>query len=392
MVFEIPSVPDHLTEATLGALPVELFDQNLFDSNEVVHRYCRDCAIELYETLNLGPQLEQLTSVDDLLTRLGYKNGFRYALTWILRMLHTDQLLHREIDAGKCLYQQTNPLPKSERPALRKQCLEIDPHNEATLNLLDTAMVAYPAVAKGEIQGEQALFGMGELQLWLDFFHNDNTLYAINNRIAASAAAEAIEEKETINILEFGAGAGSASDALLEELAKRDRLDVIASYWVTEPNAFFHRKGQRLLLKKYPEVPFKIQSLDINLPWNQQLDFSSFDLIYSVNTLHVAKNIQFVLEQAKQHLQKGWLIAGECIRPFPQHPVYIEMIFQILDSFLDVDLDEEYRPQPGFLSPEQWRGWFEKSGYSGFSVKPDIEVIRESYHRFVTGVVCGYSD
>lgn len=388
MTFKIQAIPERLVEATRELQLPDEMNQTLYASSETINRYCYECAIELYQGLGIGTQLANWTSINELLDRLEFSETFRYALTWIMRMLHADQLLAEKTLEGDCYYRQEVAPPNSQRQVLRQQSIAANPQNETFIKLLDIAMAAYPAIARGEIRGEEALFGVGELQLWLDFFHNDNTLYAINNRIAAQVAADAIEDRSKITILEFGAGAGSASDALLSELQKRGKLDSIEAYWVTEPNAFFHRKGKRLLSGKYPDVPFQIQSLDINEPWGQQLACKRFDLVYSVNTLHVAKNISFTLDQARQHLPQGWFVAGECLRPFPRQALYIEMIFQILDSFLDVELDASLRPQPGFLTPEQWRGWFEKSGFSSYSITPDIETLRNSYDRFITGAIC----
>lgn len=391
MTFKIKTIPAELADVA-RQLQLEASDnQTLFASSETINRYCYECAIELCQTLDISPRLDCWMGVDDLLEQLKFGENFRYALTWILRMLHADQLIEQQTTDGSHLYRQKNPLPEPHRDLLRQQCIESSPHNEAFIKLLDVAMAAYPAVARGEVSGEEALFGTGELQLWLDFFHNDNLLYAINNRIAAQAAVDKVADRGRLTILEFGAGAGSASDALLAELQKMGKLENIDAYWVTEPNAFFHRKGKRLLAGKYPDVPFEIQSLDINKPWDEQLDCRRFDLIYSVNTLHVAKNMDFTLTQAKRLLPAGWFVAGECLRPYPRQAVYIEMIFQILDSFLDVELDTSLRPQPGFLTPEQWRGWFEKSGFSSYSIAPDIEKLRDSYDRFITGAICAFS-
>ncbi len=389
MKYQIPGTLPVLPEEEMQPIPVSWFDDSLSASNEVINQYCRDCAIEIYQTLKLGSALKTFATTDEVFNHFGFAKSFRYALIWILRTLHNDGLLaHTYID-GVDRYKQIAELPVSERAELRQLAIGVNEKNRAVLNLLDVALNSYPDVANGKIRGEEALFGLGELQLWLDFFQNDNPIYAINNKIAALVAADAMEGRYRINILEFGAGAGSGSEALLDELASRNRLDIIDSYWVTEPNAFFHRKGARLLQSKYPDVPLKVGKLDINKPWAEQLQHHQFDLIYSVNTLHVGRNINFVLEQAKQHLQ-GWLIAGECLRPFPGQAVYIEIIFQIMDSFLDVELDKTLRPQPGFLTPEQWLGWLQQSGYTDISIKPNLEAIREHYPRFITGSVCGF--
>ena len=64
-------------------------------------------------------------------------------------------------------------------------------------------------------------------------------------------------------------------------------------------------------------------------------------------------------------------------------------MFQILESFTDVDLEPEFRPNPGFLTPEQWRSAFTRAAFANVRVAPDIESIRELYPHFFTGAICG---
>jgi hypothetical protein len=64
-------------------------------------------------------------------------------------------------------------------------------------------------------------------------------------------------------------------------------------------------------------------------------------------------------------------------------------MFQILDSFTDVETDPEFRPNPGFLTGEQWRRAFLKADFMRTEVAPDVERIREIYPHFFTGAICG---
>ena len=64
-------------------------------------------------------------------------------------------------------------------------------------------------------------------------------------------------------------------------------------------------------------------------------------------------------------------------------------MFQILASFTNVETDPEIRPNPGFLTAEQWRRAFLRVGYGNAEVSPDIERIREFYPHFFTGAICG---
>src|SRR5881409_2639213 len=88
-------------------------------------------------------------------------------------------------------------------------------------------------------------------------------------------------------------------------------------------------------------------------------------------------------------LFRSWLVIGECVRPYDNQPIYPELMFQILDSFTNVETDPEVRPNPGFLTAEQWRRAFSRAGFTQAKVAPDIERIREIYRHFFTGAISG---
>jgi hypothetical protein len=106
--------------------------------------------------------------------------------------------------------------------------------------------------------------------------------------------------------------------------------------------------------------------------------------------MHVSKNLLFSLKEARSALATdGWLVIGECVRPYDNQPMYPELMFQTLDSFTNVETDPEIRPNPGFLTAEQWRRAFLRAGFPRTEIAPDIERIREIYPHFFTGAICG---
>jgi SAM-dependent methyltransferase len=145
------------------------------------------------------------------------------------------------------------------------------------------------------------------------------------------------------------------------------------------------------LAAQYPDLPLEWTTLDLNLPWNtQKIASAEFDLVYAVNVMHISKNLLFSLKEARSALAvDGWLVIGECLRPYENQPIYPELMFQILDSFSNVETDPEFRPNPGFLTAEQWRRAFLRAGLGRLKVAPDIERIREIYPHFFTGAICG---
>ena len=281
--------------------------------------------------------------------------------------------------------------PDLER--LRALALNIDPGNAATLDLLDHAASLYGIVATGEKSGDQNLLGPQGVPLWLNYFHNDNLTYAVNNWVGGIAAKDRLSSPPTLRVLEIGAGTGSATEILLRLLGERDFLPRLERYLVTEPNAYFRRCNQRKLAALYPKLPLEWTAVDLDLPWSEQgIASGGFDLVFAVNVMHISKNLLFSLNEARSALAVGgWLVIAECVRPYDNQPMYPELMFQILDSFTNVETDPEIRPNPGFLTAEQWRRAFSRAGFARTEIAPDVERIREIYPHFFTGAICGQS-
>jgi hypothetical protein len=106
--------------------------------------------------------------------------------------------------------------------------------------------------------------------------------------------------------------------------------------------------------------------------------------------MHISKDLLFSLREARMALAAdSCLVIGECVRPYDNQPIYPELMFQILNSFTNVQTDPEIRPKPGFLTAEQWRRAFSRAGFSHASVAPDIDRIREIYPHFFTAAISG---
>jgi len=373
--------------------PAWLGSERLHQSIELMERYSIDLAIDLLRQLDVLDQLGEWRSASELCHALSFQPRFQFALGW---------LLERLVETG-CTEARTNPNARSYRlqhapwqpelARLRRAGLNIDPSNAATLDLLDYAASVYPTIARCEQSGDQAMVGLQGVPIWLNFFHNNNLTYAVNNWAGAVPAVDRLSIRSNMRILEVGAGAGSASEALLCCFGERGNLGHIERYLITEPSAFFRRRAERELPKQYSNLPLQWGTLDINLPWDSQgIALGEFDLVYAVNVMHIAKDLFFSLNQARSALvDDGWLVIGECLRPYIYQPIYPELIFLIMESFTEVHTDVEIRPNPGFLTADQWRQAFRRAEFERVEVAPNVDNIRELYPHFFTGAICGQS-
>jgi SAM-dependent methyltransferase len=375
-------------EPWLGEIPDELFDEATYVACELADRYATELALELARTLELEPALGEPLTVDELITARGFAAGFRPALERLLDRLAGSGAVER---AGEPVrYRIAGPLPAAELDELRALGEEIAPGAAPTLDLLAAAADVYPEAARTGAIGEERLLTPARVPLWLGYFSNDNPVYALSNRIAAIAAAHRLPAAGEVRILEVGAGAGSAATALLEELARRDRLADVALYDATEPSPFFRRRGERELRARFPTVRFAFRALDLDRPFAEQGGAEEYDLIYGVNVVHVARDLGAALGRLRDALRPGGaLVAGECFRLFADQAVPADLVFQLFHSFTEVAAGDDVRPHHGFLGPEAWRTAFERAGFERVEIVPDLERIRDRYPRFFAGAACG---
>lgn len=374
-------------EAHLAEIPPSLLDDRTWYATELCERYATEVVLEATATLGLAPELARGGTAPQILARRGFVAGFLPLLGALFARLASAGVLEAEGDPPS--YRATRSLPASAREELRREAIERDPALEPALALLDVALASYAGIATGQTTGEQALLQPARVGLWLAYFDNANPVYALSNRIAAVAAANRLPKAGPFRVLELGAGAGSAAEALLEELERRGRLDEIELYRLTEPSPFFRRRAERALRARFPTVRFDSRALDIDQPFEEQGVGGGHDLVYGVNVVHVARRLDASLARMRAALEPGGaLVAGECIRLFPGQPVPADLVFQLLHGFTSVETDPALRPHHGFLELETWRRAFAAGGFDPLEVVPDLERLRALHPRFFAGALC----
>jgi hybrid polyketide synthase/nonribosomal peptide synthetase ACE1 len=218
------------------------------------------------------------------------------------------------------------------------------------------------------------------MEAWAGYFSNDNPAYAISNRIAAIESARALRLTPGA-VLELGGGLGSAAAALLTTLRDAGLPGAATRYRFSEVSIPFLRRAQRSLTERFPEAPFEFARLDLNRPFVEGgVVPGTYALVHAVNVVHVAQNLDFTLAEILKALAPGGaLVAGECVRPFAGQPVYVELVFNLLEAFR--------RPGAGFRTPEAWTAALEAGGFTGIRIEPDVRRVRDAYPSFVIAAV-----
>jgi SAM-dependent methyltransferase len=246
-----------------------------------------------------------------------------------------------------------------------------------------------PEFLRGEKTGEDILFAPTRLPLWFDYFSNDHLLYEINNRLGAEAVARELPAGRPATIVEIGGGSGSAALALGERLARDAALSRIGRYVFTEIVPTFLRRAERSIRARFPDLSAEFRKLDMNEDFaTQGVAPSSADVVYAVNTVHIARDLEKTLARIRETLRPGGVaVFSECVRPFAGQPIYVEFVFNFLENFTGVATDPATRPNHGFLTPGNWRSAFEASGFEDPRILPDVEELARHYDAFFVAAV-----
>jgi SAM-dependent methyltransferase len=376
-----------------GLLPPELLP--LFDASfvrlhilydEFIHRLVLRVASET----GLEQAIREPGTPTEIATRAGFAGTQALVpLDWMLRLLTARGLLEELSDGAVFRYRSLGSFPALDPAPVSEEQKRLDPSWMPAYTLAETVARDYPAFLGGEVTGEEVLFAPRRLRLWIDYFSNDNGLYVVNNRLGALAVEQWLPRAGGV-VLELGGGLGSGALAMLERLEATGRLGAISEYRFTELVPAFLRRGEQALRTRGPRLSgVSFASLDMNRPFGEQgVAPGSVSVVYAVNTLHVAHDLDFTLGEVLGALEPGGrLVVSECVRAQPRQAIESEFVFNLTETFRSPRLHPLYRPSGGFLTPGQWKGAMEAAGFTDIRFLPDIVRVQEQAPRFIAAAI-----
>ena len=375
--------------ALAQVLPLELvglFDDRFIQSIERLEEYVFRLAIAVFRASGLEQACAEPANVDEAVARAGLApEAARVPTLWFLRLLATRGYLTQFAEDR---FRAIPALPLLDPEELVREQTQHDPRCLPSYRIAALAAAEYPAVLRGAISGEDTLFAPDHIDAWIDYFSNANPLYAIANSVGALAAERALPG-HSATVLELGGGLGSGTAALLTRIESLGPADRLAAYRFTEIVPAFLRRAKKALSAQFPAAPLTFAWLDQDHPFAKAgVAAGSFALVYAVNALHVAHDLAATLVEARNTLAPGGsLVISECVRPFADRPLHVEFVFNLLGAFRAPKLVPTWRPNGGFLTPEQWTAALEANGFCDVTIFPDITALRDAFPSFVVAAI-----
>jgi SAM-dependent methyltransferase len=356
---------------------------------EEFDRFTTDMVLRLVRELALDLPLSSGATASGLVEGMGFAPRAEIPLGWFLRKLAADGYLDSEPAGRETRYRARGPLPPGDPDRAEARARSIDPRSMPPFAVVRAMVEHAPEFLRGEKTGEEILFSPARLPLWFDYFSNDNLLYQINNRLGAEAVVRALPHGRRATVVEIGGGSGSAALAVAERLLRDAGLGRIGRYVFSEIVPTFLRRAERALKSRCPGLAVEYVRLDMDRDFEEQgVPRGIADVVYSVNTVHIARDLNTTLARIRETLKPGGAaVFSECVRPFEGQPIYVEFVFNFLENFTGVTTDAATRPNHGFLTPDNWRKAFERAGFEKPEILPDVEELARHYDAFFVAAV-----
>lgn len=229
-------------------------------------------------------------------------------------------------------------------------------------------------ILKADVNPLTILFPEGDMQR-AENIYRYNPVAEYMNHLAAEAVEQYVKnwDKEgPVRILEFGAGTGGTSAAILERIKDYD-----VEYMFTDLSTFFTDRAKENFCE-YDFVEYGLFNID-EKPQAQGYDPASFDIIIGANVLHDARMIKETLKNFRYLLSKeGMLVALEVTT----NKIYHKVSIGFIEGFSGYN-DERLEKNVPLLSPREWCTAMSDCGFTYTNSYPKSDKAAEVFEQHV---------
>jgi glutamate-1-semialdehyde aminotransferase/3-oxoacyl-(acyl-carrier-protein) synthase/acyl carrier protein/SAM-dependent methyltransferase len=304
-------------------------------------------AVQALRLLGAETGLGERVDPERLAERLGASEAGRRLTACLVGWLAKDGLIEPAGDAWRWRPDQAAPDIAAALEAARSL------GGQAEAALLERAGGALAEVLRRSRHALDALAPGGDFTALSDVYVRPALARAANRLLgeACRELAAAVPDGATLDILEIGAGTGSATRALLEALGERPlryrATDVSSAFF--DPGHWAHPPDARLSFGRY----------DIDRPALEQgLPEAGFDLIVASNALHVAHDLDVTLGQIASLLKPGGVLVLDELTAAPR---WLQLTFGITEGWWSPS-DARRRAGTPLLSAAGWEAALAAAG------------------------------
>lgn len=346
----------------------------------------------ILKTTGIFDLLQTKISLNSIISKLGYDNKVFFSVKWIFDRLSLDGYIDiYEISENEVLYCHTGKEYIKEPQVIYEEALKIAPLTKSTFELIKIVSSNYPLYLQGKKTGVDILFNEESINV-MNEFYCINEFYAVHNIGGAKILNYDVDARDNPTILEIGGGMGGGTKQfILQRIAAEKPLDNFNYIFTEVANKLLRATKKEISQLTDKQINIDYRKFDFNTDFTLQgYEKNSIDVIWGVNALHVAKDLKNSIKLMYDLLKPGGsLIISETVRADGNPMVQQEFILNTLDSYWDVELDKEIRPQYGFMHWKNWLRAFELAGFSKFETIPDMSSVEKEYDNCYVSIIRG---
>ena len=209
-------------------------------------------------------------------------------------------------------------------------------------------------ILKADVNPLTILFPEGQTDRAQNIYRT-NPVAEYMNQLTAQAIESYIQnwkKDRPVRILEFGAGTGGTTSAILERICNYK-----IEYTFTDLSTFFTEKAKKEFAA-YDFIKYGIFNID-QLPQSQGYQPESFDIIIGANVLHDAGIIQKTLKHFRYLLAKEGMLAALEVT---SNKIYHKVSIGFIEGFSGYK-DERLQRNAPLLSAREWKAALETCGF-----------------------------
>jgi SAM-dependent methyltransferase len=350
-----------------------LFNKDYYSGLAAIELYMAKIALGILNDAGVSGYLtEDFRTVEETKETFQFHAQSEALLSWVLRYL----ALKGFAQSRNSAYKLNSRVPDLDTGDDERQILGFTPSADIFIQLVQRIRADMGNFLSGRKKGGDILFADKTLSLWYDFFNNKFYGYSVLNYGVAYGIAKWFSGTRGKSMLELGSGTSGATVKAFQALRDNNLLESMDSITLTDIVPALLNLGKKNIDTNInPSPEYKQEILDINKPFADQ-GFAGyhFDIIYGVNVMHVARDLEFTLRETYSYLnENGILVLAETIRPAENRPMHHEIIFNLLNNYYDVEIDNETRPCHGFLTKELSIKNLEMTGFKNIEYITELE-------------------
>lgn len=353
-----------------------IFTDEYYELVSLSKEYVLYLIIDILKKSNVHRLIKsEFVSIEKIIQDLNFIPKAKIPIFWMLSYLKELGFIKIKQVHNTSYFKVSKDFPYLNPDKVIDSMLKIDENVLPSNLLLERAAKGYLDFFQGCKTGIDILFTSDKMKLWTEYFNNNNCGYVVYNSFATLGLLKWLPDKEGIKILEIGGGTGSASVFFLKEMFNRGLINKIGEYIFSDISPVMLRAGNRGMMEELPDVQMvQLKTLDFNKSFSSQgVKHGSLDIIFGVNSIHVAEDMVNSFENIYYALKPGGsIILSECVRPDKEGLLFQELIFNLLDNYRDMKLSE-LRPMPGFLDVKSWERIFKKAKFKQIELLTNID-------------------